>query len=91
MEIVRKAREAMPGITLSTDIIVGFPGETYEEFLDTVSLVKEVKYGSMFTFIYSKRKGTKAAGFPDEITKEEKTKWFMELLEVQEEIVKANK
>ena len=62
------------------------PGETYEEFLDTVSLVKEVEYGSMFTFIYSARKGTPAAVMPDPFTKEEKTKWFMELLKVQEGI-----
>lgn len=88
LDLVNYAKEKIPGIDITTDIIVGFPGETYEEFLDTVSLVKEVKYGSMFTFIYSKRKGTKAADLPDEITKEEKTKWFMELLKVQEEITK---
>ena len=88
LELVNYAKERIPGVDITTDIIVGFPGETYEEFLDTVSLVKEVKYGSMFTFIYSKRKGTKAASFPDPISKEEKTKWFMELLKVQEEITK---
>ena len=88
LDLVNYAKEKIPNVDITTDIIVGFPGETYEEFLDTVSLVKEVKYGSMFTFIYSKRKGTKAAGFPDEITKEEKTKWFMELLKVQEDITK---
>ena len=89
LDLVNYAKEKIPGIDITTDIIVGFPGETYEEFLDTVSLVKTVKYGSMFTFIYSKRKGTKAADLPDEITKEEKTKWFMELLKVQEEIAKG--
>ena len=88
LELVNYAKVRIPGVDITTDIIVGFPGETYEEFLDTVSLVKEVKYGSMFTFIYSKRKGTKAASFPDPISKEEKTKWFMELLKVQEEITK---
>ncbi len=88
LELVNYAKERIPGVDITTDIIVGFPGETYEEFLDTVSLVKEVKYGSMFTFIYSKRKGTKAASFPDPISKEEKTKWFMELLKVQEELTK---
>lgn len=86
LELVNYAKKKMPGVDLTTDIIVGFPGETYEEFLDTVSLVKEVKYGSMFTFIYSARKGTPAAVMPDPFTKEEKTKWFMELLKVQEEI-----
>ena len=88
LELVNYAKERIPGVDITTDIIVGFPGETYEEFLDTVSLVKEVKYGSMFTFIYSKRKGTKAASFPDPISKEEKTKWFMELLKVQEDLTK---
>ncbi len=88
LDLVNYAKAKIPGIDITTDIIVGFPGETYEEFLDTVSLVKTVKYGSMFTFIYSKRKGTKAADLPDEITKEEKTKWFMELLKVQEELTK---
>ncbi len=90
LELVNYAKEKIPGVDITTDIIVGFPGETYEEFLDTVSLVKEVRYGSMFTFIYSKRKGTKAAELPDNVSKEEKTKWFMELLKVQEEIAKGN-
>jgi tRNA-2-methylthio-N6-dimethylallyladenosine synthase len=90
LDLVNYAKEKIPNVDITTDIIVGFPGETYEEFLDTVSLVKEVKYGSMFTFIYSKRKGTKAATFPDPVSKEEKTKWFMELLKVQEEIAKCD-
>ena len=87
LELISYAKEKIPGVDITTDIIVGFPGETYEEFLDTVSLVKEVKYGSMFTFIYSPRKGTSAAKADDPVSKEEKTKWFMELLKVQEEIV----
>ena len=86
LELVNYAKARIKNLDLTTDIIVGFPGETYEEFLDTVSLVKEVRYGSMFTFIYSARKGTPAAEMPDPFTKEEKTKWFMELLKVQEEI-----
>lgn len=86
LELVNYAKKKIPDVDLTTDIIVGFPGETYEEFLDTVSLVKEVGYGSMFTFIYSARKGTPAAEMPDPFSKEEKTKWFMELLKVQEEI-----
>lgn len=86
LELVDYAKRKIPDVDLTTDIIVGFPGETYEEFLDTVSLVKEVKYGSMFTFIYSARKGTPAASMPDPFTKAEKTKWFMELLKVQDEI-----
>ncbi len=89
LELINYAKEKIKNVDITTDIIVGFPGETYEEFLDTVSLVKEVKYGSMFTFIYSKRKGTKAAELPDNISKEEKSKWFTELLKVQEEIVES--
>ncbi len=91
LELVNYAKEKIPNVDLTTDIIVGFPGETYEEFLDTVSLVKEVKYGSMFTFIYSPRKGTPAAQMSDPFSKEEKTKWFMELLKVQEDIAALKK
>ncbi len=91
LELINYAKNKIPGIDLTTDIIVGFPGETYEEFLDTLSLVKEVEYGSMFTFIYSPRKGTPAAEMPDPFTKKEKTKWFMELLRVQEEIAEKNR
>lgn len=86
LELIDYARAKMPDVDITTDIIVGFPGETYEEFLDTVSLVKRVKYGSMFTFIFSPRKGTVAASMDDPYTKAEKTKWFMELLAVQEKI-----
>ena len=75
----------MPEIVLSTDIIVGFPGETYEDFKETVSLVEEVKFASLFTFIYSKRKGTPAAVMEDNVTRAEKGKWFGELLIAQED------
>lgn len=90
LELIDYAKKKIPGVDITTDIIVGFPGETYEEFLDTLSLVKEVRYGSMFTFIYSPRKGTPAAEMEDPITKKEKTKWFLELLKVQEEIAAEN-
>ena len=74
LERVRKLREAIPGIGLSTDIIVGFPGETEEQFEDTMSLVEEVRYDSAFTFIYSPRVGTRAAEMenqvPEDISKE---------------------
>lgn len=86
LELINYAKEKMPDISLTSDVIVGFPGETYEEFLDTVSLVKEVEFTSLFTFIYSKRNGTKAAEMPDPISREEKGKWFKELCDVQEEI-----
>lgn len=90
LELIKYAREKMPDIDITTDIIVGFPGETYEEFLDTLSLVKEVRYGSMFTFIFSPRVGTKAASMDDPVSKAEKTKWFSELLAVQEKIAAQN-
>ena len=61
MELVEKLRSAMPGIALTTDIIVGFPGETEEDFLETLSAVEQVRYDSAFTFVYSPRRGTSAA------------------------------
>ena len=73
-------------LSITSDIIVGFPGETYEEFLDTVSLVKEIGATSLFTFIYSPRVGTPAAKMDDPVPYEEKSKWLRELLAVQEEI-----
>ena len=86
LELINYAKERIPDVALTSDIIVGFPGETYEDFQDTLSLIREVKYDSLFTFIYSPRKGTKAAEMPDPISQEEKGKWFRELLEVQGEI-----
>lgn len=67
LEEVRKLRAAIPDIALTTDIIVGFPGETEEDFLETMDVVKKVQYDSAFTFIYSKRTGTPAASFEDQI------------------------
>ncbi|HIU33274.1 MAG TPA: tRNA (N6-isopentenyl adenosine(37)-C2)-methylthiotransferase MiaB [Candidatus Pullichristensenella excrementigallinarum] len=66
LELVEKLRKACPDIGLTTDIIVGFPGETEQQFLDTLSLVEEVRFDSAFTFIFSPRKGTRAAEMPDE-------------------------
>lgn len=86
METVNYAKEKMPGLSLTSDIIVGFPGETYDDFKMTLSLIKDVGFSSLFTFIYSKRVGTKAAKMEDPVSYEEKSKWFKELLEVQEEM-----
>ena len=80
------AKKKMPDLSITSDIIVGFPGETYEELCETISLIKEVEYTSLFTFIYSKRKGTKAAEMEDPVTYAEKSKWFRELCDAQEEI-----
>ena len=72
LDEVRLARELMPELVLTTDIIVGFPGETAEDFAETLSLVDEVRYDAMFTFIFSAREGTKAAAMPDPVSREEK-------------------
>ncbi|MDD6478216.1 MAG: tRNA (N6-isopentenyl adenosine(37)-C2)-methylthiotransferase MiaB, partial [Oscillospiraceae bacterium] len=73
-------------IAFTSDIIVGFPGETYEDFKETLSLINEVKYNSLFTFIFSAREGTPAAIMDDPVSREEKGKWFNELLKTQEVI-----
>ena len=86
LELISYAKEKIEGLSLTSDIIVGFPGETYEEFCDTLSLVKEVGYTSLFTFIFSSRKGTKASLMDDPISYEEKNKWFKELCDLQEAI-----
>ncbi|MBO6301395.1 MAG: tRNA (N6-isopentenyl adenosine(37)-C2)-methylthiotransferase MiaB [Ruminiclostridium sp.] len=83
LELVDYARSRIEDIQLTTDIIVGFPGETYEDFTKTLDLMRRVKYDSAFTFIYSKRAGTKAAEMDDPISDEEKGRWFRELLDVQ--------
>lgn len=83
LDLVNYAKSVMPGLVLTSDIIIGFPGETEAEAMDTVSLVEEVGFDALFTFIYSPRPGTKAAAMPDPATREEKQKWFDKLLEVQ--------
>lgn len=88
LSLIKKARELMPDITFTSDIIVGFPGETYEDFKDTLNLVKEVEYSALFTFIYSPRNGTPAACMEDNITRSEKGRWFGELLALQDKIGK---
>ena len=67
LELVDKIRAAVPDISLTTDIIVGFPGETEEDFLETLDIVRKVRYDSAFTFIYSKRTGTPAATMEDQV------------------------
>lgn len=86
LSLIAYARKVMPDISLTSDIIVGFPGETYEEFSDTLSLIEEVGFTSLYTFIYSPREGTKAASMPDPVSREEKGKWFRELTSAQEQI-----
>jgi len=86
LELVRYAREIMPDLAITSDVIVGFPNETYEEFCDTLKLIEKVKFTSLFTFIYSKRTGTAAAKMIDVNTREEKAKRMRELLDLQESI-----
>lgn len=82
LELVKKIRAAVPDIALTTDIIVGFPGETEEDFLETMEVVKEVQYDSAFTFIYSKRTGTPAATKEDQVSPEVVKDRFDRLLHV---------
>ena len=89
LELIDYARKKVPGITFSSDIIVGFPGETEEDFQQTLQLIQNVGYMQLFTFIYSKRTGTKAAEMPDPTPRKEKTDRMGRLLKVQDEIAMA--
>lgn len=88
-ERVRWLRESIPDMALSTDLIVGFPGETDDDFAATVALVEEVQYSFAFCFAYSKRKGTAAQRFRDQIPEEEKVKRLNHLIQVQDRITTA--
>lgn len=81
-----KLRAAIPDIAISTDIIVGFPGETEEDFEETLDVVRRVQYDSAFTFIYSKREGTPAASYEDQVPEEVVKPRFERLLKLQTEI-----
>ncbi len=90
LSLIKEAKKRIPDVSLTSDVIVGFPGETYDDFKETLSLVKEVEFSSLFTFIYSPRLGTPAAAMEDPVSREEKGKWFNELLKLQEEIADKN-
>lgn len=83
LQLVEKIKKAIPGVVLTTDIIVGFPGETEEQFADTLSLVEEVEFDSAFTFIYSPRPGTPAAKYADDVPLEVKKERLERLNELQ--------
>lgn len=87
MELVRKAREAMPEIALSTDIIVGFPGETEEDFQETLDVIRQSRYSTAFTFIYSKRTGTPAATMENQVPEDVVKDRFDRMLQVLNPIV----
>ncbi len=82
LELFKKIKDTVPGVAISTDIIVGFPGETEEDFLETLSLAEECKYDNAFTFIFSKREGTPACLLKDEVSDEEKEKRLQRLNKV---------
>jgi tRNA-2-methylthio-N6-dimethylallyladenosine synthase len=88
LALVAKIKKAMPNIALTSDVIVGFPTETDQEFLDTIEIVNEIRFDNLYTFIYSKRKDTKAAQMEDNKTYEEKLANFNVLLEAQTKICK---
>lgn len=89
MKIINACKKAIPNIALSTDIIVGFPGESDKDFLDTLKLVKKVKYDQIFAFMYSKRTGTPAATFPDQIDEFVKNQRLNKLLREHKFIANA--
>lgn len=84
--LVEKIRAAIPGIAITTDIIVGFPGETESDFEDTLSLVRELRFDSAFTFVYSKRTGTAAAKMPGQIDAQTQSERITRLVALQNEI-----
>ena len=86
LDLVRRLRAVRPDIGLTSDIIVGFPGETRAQFEDTLSLVREVRFDAAYTFVYSPRKGTRAAELPDPISAQEKSAWIQELISLQQAI-----
>ncbi len=83
LDIIKNIRKKIPQCSITTDMIVGFPGEERKDFLETLDMVKRVRFSRAFTFIYSPRKGTAAAKMKDYIPPGEKRKWFRELLETQ--------
>ena len=87
LDLVKEIKTKIPDVALSTDIIVGFPNETYEQFLDTLKIVREVKYWSAFTFIYSPRNNTPAAKIKDNVAPKEKNQRFQELVRTLEEVI----
>ena len=89
LTLVNEIKRRIPNVALTTDIIVGFPNESYEQFLDTVSLCREVHYYSAFTFIYSPRNNTSAAKIKDNVSASDKSKRFKELVKaLEEDIIK---
>ena len=89
LKIIDYARSKDPEFSFTTDLIVGFPSETYEEFCETKELIKKVKYDNIYSFVYSRRSGTKAAEMEDHISDKQKGLWLRELLLEQREVSTA--
>ena len=87
LDLVHRLRSVCPDIGLTSDIIVGFPGETLEQFEETMSLIRQVRFDAAYTFIYSPRKGTKAATYPDDTPYEVKSERIQRLIDLQQAIV----
>lgn len=94
LSLVDKIKKEIPDISLTTDIMVGFPGETEEDFLETMDVVQKVRYDAAYTFIYSKRTGTPAANMPDQVpedvVKERFQRLLLEIQEISSEITKED-
>ncbi len=90
LELIQKIRKAVPEVSFTTDIIVGFPGETEEDFLDTLDVVEKVGFDLVYTFIYSKRTGTPAAEMPGQVEDSVKKERFDRLLDMVYKIVEEN-
>jgi len=88
-ERARRVREALPGASLTTDLIVGFPGETEEDFAETLDFLREMRYDAAYTFLYSKRSGTPAAAMAAQVPDEVKHARLERLMAVQNEISRA--
>lgn len=86
LELITYARKVMPDLVLTSDVIIGFPGETEAEAMETVELVRQVEFDALFTFIFSPRPGTPAAKMDDPVPRSEKQKWFDTLCAVQNDI-----
>lgn len=86
LSLVRKIRQAVPGASITTDIMVGFPGETEEDFAATMELVREVGFDQVFTFVYNRRRGTPAASLPGQVPEEVKSRRCQELIALQQSI-----
>ena len=86
LDLIGYARKVMPDLVLTSDVIIGFPGETEAEAMETVDLVRQVEFDALFTFIFSPRPGTPAAKMDDPVPRAEKQKWFDMLCNTQNEI-----